>query len=616
MTRTSEVQAGLEGHELPGGSTGGRVHRDLLSVLLAIVFTCLAIGVPAIAAESDPGLPGPYPVATSQYDFGYGAFVPMIASFPGPIEFRGSVTYPAGLADGPYPVVMILHGRHLTCYNPDDFSETSFDWPCGGGMKPIPNFRGYAYLAEHLASHGFIVVSISSNGIVARDLETFDIGLVARAELIYQHLLLWAIYNSYAITPFDNQFVGKIDLTRIARLGHSIGGDGVALGHYLNQLVGKPFGIEALLMLAPTDIVGIHLNDVALATVLPYCDAGIAPFGFVPGARYFDDVLYNKPGDTGAKHLLVTAGANHNYYNTIWTPEIFPAGADDDWLWAETFYGAGPDPECNPLIPGNGRLSAAEQRASLLPYATAFFLEYLGGPGASLPGATAGSGEHFGLLTGDSPPPSALTERIYATYHAPDDPSRRLDLNRLVDPQNLSINTLGDLALGLGLSEYSHCGGSTVGAQPCISVPGIFQPHAGVGQLKLAWDFPFTGFLNWLPAGVRDVSRFKAFQFRAGVNFEDPRNVPGQSQDFVVRLVDGAGRSAFARISDWSQSLYYPPGGLYPVTPRPLLNGVRIPLTAFVGVDLEDIRQVNFEFGNLPGYERGSILVSGLAFSQ
>ena len=50
------------------------------------------------------------------------------------------------------------------------------------------------------------------------------------------------------------------------------------------------------------------------------------------GVHFYDDALYNIPGDLARKHKILVMGANHNFFNTIWTPSMFPAGARDDWL--------------------------------------------------------------------------------------------------------------------------------------------------------------------------------------------------------------------------------------------------------------------------------------------
>jgi hypothetical protein len=74
-----------------------------------------------------------------------------------------------------------LHGRHATCFLED---VASLQWPCTPPRQPIPSDQGYDYATEILASHGYIVVSSSANGVNARDNAVVDLGMLARAELI------------------------------------------------------------------------------------------------------------------------------------------------------------------------------------------------------------------------------------------------------------------------------------------------------------------------------------------------------------------------------------------------------------------------------------------------
>src|SRR6476620_6615529 len=177
---------------------------------------------PALAAVPDPGTLGPLAVSSAEYDFGDTAFNP--AGFPGPIELRGVVFYPTTLSGGPYPFIVLLHGRHPTCY----VGAASFlQWPCDKNRTPIPSYHGYDYLASALASNGYIVISISANGVNARDNQIFDLGALARAQLMQKHLDIWKTFNTTGGAPFGTQFAGKVDLTRIGTMGHSRGGEGV-----------------------------------------------------------------------------------------------------------------------------------------------------------------------------------------------------------------------------------------------------------------------------------------------------------------------------------------------------------------------------------------------------
>lgn len=139
-----------------------------------------------------------------EYNLGDTAFTP--PGFPAAVELRGVVFRPADLTKGPFPVIVFLHGRHSTCFSG---GNSFLEWPCAGGHSPIPSFRGYDYVADVIASQGYFVISISSNGINAKDNNTSDLGATARAQLIQRHLDLWKQFNTTGGTPFGAKFIGK-----------------------------------------------------------------------------------------------------------------------------------------------------------------------------------------------------------------------------------------------------------------------------------------------------------------------------------------------------------------------------------------------------------------------
>src|SRR5919107_5255661 len=67
------------------------------------------------AQTPDPGTAGPLAVTRAEYNYGDLAFTP--TGFPSAVELKASVHYPTGLPGGPYPLVVFMHGRHVTCYS-------------------------------------------------------------------------------------------------------------------------------------------------------------------------------------------------------------------------------------------------------------------------------------------------------------------------------------------------------------------------------------------------------------------------------------------------------------------------------------------------------------------
>lgn len=571
----------MNGRVLPSSSTLRRV----------VAVAATAVGLCAGAHAQDPGALGPQPVAVGEYNFGDQAFRP--SGFPAKVELRGSVAYPAGLAGGPYPVVLMMHGRHATCYDAKGVGLMA--WPCvAPGQSPITSFRGYEYFARLLASRGYVVVSVSANGINAVDASTGDRGMQARAELLQRHLDLWRTFNTTGGAPFGNQFIGRLNLQNVGTMGHSRGGEGVVRHYLLNQSLGSPYGIKAVLPLAPVDFLRSVVPGVPLGVVLPYCDGDVSD---LRGVHLYDDARYAQSGDPAPKHYAVLMGANHNFFNTAWTPGLFPGGTSDDWLRQDP---DNIDPHC--ASTASSRLTAAQQRNVGSAYMAAFFRRYIGGETAFDP-----------LLKGDvAPPPSAQGAVVRVGYHAPDQGWQRRDVNRLLGTTR-TMNTLGGNVTDSNFGLVAFCGGPNQVESCLSSQPLTRQPHAGgLSQLHLAWSSRAAAHVNQLPAGSRDVRAFQTLQFRAALDFTDTRVLPSQRVDSSVRLTDGRGRAADVAISAFSQALAYPPGRVGAV-PKAVLTSVRLPLSAFVGLDLSDIRSVELRFDRT---ERGTVLISDLAFTD
>src|SRR5262249_33033069 len=199
------------------------------------------------------------------------AFIPPDIGVP--VEFRASVHHPSDLASGPFPLVLLLHGRHSACH---DGSTELATWPCPPPSEQIPSYQGYDYLADVLASHGYVVVSVSANGVNMTDNVTNDLGALARAQLLQAHLDYWNELDTVGAAPFGTKFVGRVDLQRVGTMGHSRGGEGVVRHYLYNEQLGSPYGIKAVFALAPVNNNRPVAHDVPLAVLLPYCDGDVS----------------------------------------------------------------------------------------------------------------------------------------------------------------------------------------------------------------------------------------------------------------------------------------------------------------------------------------------------
>ena len=522
---------------------------------------------------------GPHRVRRAVYDFGDHAFRP--SGLGGRVELTADVHYPRGLPGGPYPLVLFMHGSHPSCYLDD---STSFDWPCPGGWKPLPSYTGFDYLARRLASYGFIVVSVSANGVNVLGSELADTGMRQRGELLERHLKLWRKWDKAGGKPFGTRFVGKVDLTEIGTMGHSRGGEGAVWQVIVDRHRRHPYGIDALLALAPVDFTRRTVNRVPLAVVLPYCDGDVAN---LEGVHFFDDARYRAPGDPSPKHTVTVFGANHNFFNTVWSPGGGPGG-DDDRMGA-----------CE------GPLTQAQERHVGAIYVTSFFRRYL-----------KHKLSQDAMWTGARTPEAIAPARTLVTYLAPDTPSRRLDLDRFTEPGDLSLDELGGSVTALGMSPYDWCPDAV--DEPCL--PGELRftdAHwPGLAQGVFGWSGRDAMVRFEIPAGRGDVRRFAALQFRAAVNPGYPASQDIPRQDLVVRLIDGAGQQADVAASEvGNDALAFPSGwgGVEILNGHVILNQVRFPLGRFEGVDLSDIRAVEVRFSRTGS---GVIDVADLAFTN
>ena len=218
---------------------------------------------------------------------------------PKDFPINGRVWYPDG--DGPFPLVLIVHGNH----NMRDFSDP-----------------GYGYLGELLASRGFILTSVDQNFVNGGVRGEND----ARGWLLLKHLEAWREFAA----DEDNPFFGKVDMDRVALIGHSRGGEAVGHAAAFNTLKYYPddaslefdfnFGIRSIIAIAPVDgqylPTGryVPLENVNYLVFHGSHDGDVTSFH---GLRMYHRVRFTD-GQPHFKAAVYVYRANHGQWNTVW----------------------------------------------------------------------------------------------------------------------------------------------------------------------------------------------------------------------------------------------------------------------------------------------------------
>lgn len=549
--------------------------------------------VPATALTVDPGLTGPFPVKTIDYHLGDGAItLPEEFGLPDErrhVEMTARIYAPTDTT-GSLPVVIFLHGGHAVCHDGDDVSQ--FDWPCRLPYVSIPSYLGYEAPAKLLASHGYVVVSLSANGISVSGGWMYEIMSRARGFLIRTHLEYLRRANESGTPELGEQLRGRLDLDRIGLLGHSLGGEGVIAAAEQNKSSPHPFGIRAVLAIAPTNFTRITLPDIPLAVILPYCDGDVQN---LEGQHYVDDSRHAFM-DSAIRSSLLFHGANHNYFNTIWTPGFGPGASDD--------VNPNPPPwESKICLPDSGyRLDNLEQQAAAKAYIAGFFRLVLGGENHFLP---LYDGSNIRI-------PSVGRADVRSVSIAP--ASNRLEINSFERHSPLISYEGIEAELCDSKESWSHIESDL---PRCITGENLTRhPHwepaefnrtlASSPMMRTRWHDQIGRLVVKVPDGSADASGFINLSFRI---------MPIQNGlsplDMEVVVIDGHGIRSPTQVSQFSDALTPLPGA-NTSTEKLLLQQINIPLISLEGLDKSDIRQIEFRLSQ----GVGDIYISDLNFSN
>lgn len=505
-----------------------------------------------------------------------------------PVRLNGLIAAPA-VGDGPYPVVVILHGTHPGC----PLDQTEVDrWPCAPEEEQ-PNYQGFAYLLRHLAAQGYVALSININAE-----NTFGFGEPVPGERLVQiidlHLSALAAASAGGPNDFGVALNGRADPSQLVFIGHSRGGEstvwlaneqGMAAPDALAQWGFGP--LDGLLLVAPA--VSLFFPEAApvpLSVVLPACDGDVV----MQEGQLFYDVTRLELGQNPWATSVWLEQANHNYFNEILSGDFF---MDRE------------RPDCRKL------LTADVQQDWLTEYTIAFLTAVFDPTPAAL--ADLGLNVTAAPVTEVAGLPALVTALSPATH--------RQTLLVPAAAAELTTHLLGGAVTTEGVAAHfcpqgSYTFESMPGSEPCrrtyVTVPG--QPNHAV----LTWETAGAALRLALPSEHSDLSSFVALSIRAAVDPASPLNAPGSAQAFSVRLVDLAGNSAVLTTAPAEPALRFPPGDMLDLSGpdsdqtfsgRVPLTTIRLPLNGFTGVDLSQIAEVALLFDQT---ERGTLFVSDL----
>jgi dienelactone hydrolase len=441
------------------------------------------------------------------------------------------------VSEGQHPLVVFGHGQY--------------------GLGSPTNYLGMTNLMNHLASWGYIAVSVNLD-VVQGQWPNHQQGIPQRGEL-----LLAAIDRMLQLNGDPTSlFYQKIDPARIALIGHSRGGGGAISAVNQNLAQGSPRAIKALATISPVDF---HTQPVQAA--VPH----LSLYGSWDGDLYDGEGprIWDGGVRTAPKQQVEIYGANHFHF----TDAITYAGE-------------------------NVEITREDHHELAQGYINAWFDIHVRGANrydwplylVGLKDMRPGVNKYLQILSNDflavdngAPLGTEATNNLGGT------------------------NTFGTLPLFDDLmltSATDHFYNQSAGL--------ITHWDAGTDQLVLAFGnqnvsaFTYLHFRAAQRPGhaLNALDTFKDFR----VQITDASNTTA-----VVAIKDFLGGLQYP---DLSGSL----GATSTYQYKAIMRSFRIPLTDFAGVNLQNIKEIRFLFDrpNAPGFTNttGAIAIDDIEFSK
>jgi len=238
--------------------------------------------------------------------------------FPG-FRLRARVVYPDPVPPLA-PLVVIAHGRHPPLNFLDYFNGGDWErWHERLSETSDQNYRGHRYLQEHLASHGFVTLSVDLDEAYGG---SFGYPAVGYGNRLRGWIILKNIEHAFQSLPQ----LAEVDRNQIYLIGHSRGGEAVleawwilgdvaARGPGANVTEFARQGIRGVMSIAPTSF----YNDAPpLGPETPYFLLYGTADGDVNGTVPVVQPRRHYDRADGPRAAIQLRGANHNHFNTSW----------------------------------------------------------------------------------------------------------------------------------------------------------------------------------------------------------------------------------------------------------------------------------------------------------
>ncbi|HEV8579201.1 MAG TPA: hypothetical protein VGX68_08965 [Thermoanaerobaculia bacterium] len=523
------------------------------SIAAALILAALSSNLASALPPADPTTSTSYPCYYVET---------LVWNYPGDGigNVTGKVRFPSATCsytDGPpsgRPILVFAHGNDMT-------------------------YTDHDYLMAHLARNGFVTASIENSG-----------SNEERASQMISYLNGMHTFWGWRTRLSDD----------VAFAGHSRGGEAAVTAARLlaetPALGAEPYDVEAVISIAPTDGGGGLEDDPRETLTGAATDGFLGLYGSqdidVHGSPAFDGsptepqatvfAIYDRAGSEGSSEGFVFTGTH------VDKAFVFIYGfAHRDFL--------------------DEGLGSSDGRNVAKAYFNAF-----------LRWKVFGQTSYRGFFDGSWRPESLASLELFQQLSAG---QRRIVDN--FENGDLEVNAMGsavttsvDGILTFMEDELFHLVQSS--------------PH-DTGGLRVTWVAP--SWVRWsipnsAPLGVgplRDVSGYTYLSLRAAQVYLNTYNTEGEDQDFQVRLYTGAGYSAKVPVSLHGRvpypdpficnSVFYCGIGVPTDYTKSAMTTIRIPLSAFTGADLTDVRYVYLYF-DLPEHPQGSITVDSLELVQ